>query len=169
MRKLFTVKSIATVALLALIGGPAAMSQTGSSSGSSGTGTQSSRFAKPRLATGNRAPIRCRRKKIWAIRTIRSTRKTPRSTARSRAFAAAADQPLRAASAIPIRDAPPNSRLMPTNSPMAQSAEPGKPAMMIAAISKSIIPATSNQDQRSDNSRRCSSAYMIVATPSARK
>ena len=40
MRKLFTVKSIATVALLALIGGPAAMSQTGSSSGSSGTGTQ---------------------------------------------------------------------------------------------------------------------------------
>jgi hypothetical protein len=41
MRKLFTVKSIATVVLLALIGGPAAMSQTGSSSGSSGTGTQS--------------------------------------------------------------------------------------------------------------------------------
>ena len=92
--------------------------------------------AKPRSVTGSRAPIRCRRRKISAIRTIRSTRKTPRSIARSRAFAAVlsavADQPLRAASAIPISVAPPNNRLMPTSRPTAQSADPGNPAMMIS-------------------------------------
>src|ERR1700736_4892685 len=79
------------------------------------------------------------------------------------------DQVLRAARAIPIREAPPNTRLMPTKRPMTQSADPGNPVMMMAAIKRSMSPATTNQDHRSDSSRRCSSAYMMLATPSARK
>jgi hypothetical protein len=41
MRKLLTAKLIPTMALLALVGGPAAMAQTGSNTGSSGAANQS--------------------------------------------------------------------------------------------------------------------------------
>src|ERR1700751_285956 len=75
----------------------------------------------------------------------------------------------RAASAMPISVAPPNNRLMPTRRPIAHYAEPGRPAMMKKAMRMSIRHATSSQDQRPDSSRRCSSEYMMVATPSARK
>ena len=37
---------------------------------------------------------------------------------------------------------------MPTSRPIAQSADPGNPAMMMAAIRISIRPATSSQDHR---------------------
>ena len=75
----------------------------------------------------------------------------------------------RAASAIPISEAPPNTMLTPTRSPMAQSADPGSPAMMKPASIRSTIPEASSQPHRSDSSRRCSNAYMMVTTPSARK
>jgi hypothetical protein len=41
MRELLTAKLIPTMALLALVGGPAAMAQTGSNTGSSGAANQS--------------------------------------------------------------------------------------------------------------------------------
>jgi hypothetical protein len=54
MRKLFTAKLIPTMALLALVGGPAAMAQTGSNTGSSGAANPS---AMPREAPiGHRQP-----------------------------------------------------------------------------------------------------------------
>jgi hypothetical protein len=54
MRKLFTAKLIPTMALLILVGGPAAMAQTGSNTGSSGAANQS---AMPREAPiGHRQP-----------------------------------------------------------------------------------------------------------------
>ena len=78
-------------------------------------------------------------------------------------------QPLRAARAIPISEAPPNSMLMPTRSPIAHSADPGSPVMMRPASTKSTIPDMSSQPHRSDSSRRCSNAYMMVEAPSAIK
>ncbi len=118
--------------------------------------------------------------------TIRNLRRTKSSIARSRASAAAAEdwreivlaptshsaqllQAFLAASAIPIRDVPPNTRLMPTSSPIAQAADPGSPATITAATRISRIPAARTQPQRPDNLFLCSSAYMMVATPSARK
>jgi hypothetical protein len=54
MRKLLTAKLIPTMALLALVGGPAAMAQTGSKTGSSGAANQSQ---TPREApVGHRQP-----------------------------------------------------------------------------------------------------------------
>jgi hypothetical protein len=54
MRKLFTAKLIPTMVLLALVGGPAAMAQTGSNPGSSGAANPS---AMPREAPiGHRQP-----------------------------------------------------------------------------------------------------------------
>jgi hypothetical protein len=54
MRKLFTANLIPTMALLALVGGPAAMAQTGSNTGSSGAANPS---AMPREAPiGHRQP-----------------------------------------------------------------------------------------------------------------
>ena len=54
MRKLFTAKLIPTLALLALVGGPAAMAQTGSNTGSSGAANPS---VMPREAPiGHRQP-----------------------------------------------------------------------------------------------------------------
>jgi hypothetical protein len=54
MRKLLTAKLIPTMALLALVGGPAAMAQTGSNTGSSGAAIRSQ---TPREAPiGHRQP-----------------------------------------------------------------------------------------------------------------
>jgi hypothetical protein len=54
MRKLFTANLIPTMALLALVGGPAAMAQTGSNTGSSGAANPS---VMPREAPiGHRQP-----------------------------------------------------------------------------------------------------------------
>jgi hypothetical protein len=54
MRKLLTAKLIPTMALLALVGGPAAMAQNGSKTGSSGAANQSQ---TPREApVGHRQP-----------------------------------------------------------------------------------------------------------------
>ena len=54
MRKLFTAKLIPAMALLALVGGPAAVAQTGSNTGSSGAAIQSQ---TPREApVGHRQP-----------------------------------------------------------------------------------------------------------------
>jgi hypothetical protein len=54
MRKLLTARLIPTMALLALVGGPAAMAQTGGNTGSSGAANQSQ---MPREApVGHRQP-----------------------------------------------------------------------------------------------------------------
>ena len=91
------------------------------------------------MVIANHAPIRCPRRKTSIAPTIPPIVRMRRSTRRSRAFAAAASvarniaieprahQPLRAASAMPIRVAPPNNILIPANRPIAQSADPGKP------------------------------------------
>jgi hypothetical protein len=54
MRKLFTAKLIPTMALLALVGGPAAMAQTGSNTGSSGAANQPRSI--PEAPIGHRQP-----------------------------------------------------------------------------------------------------------------
>ena len=69
--------------------------------------------------------------------------------------------------AIAMRAEPPeNTILMPTRTPIAQAAVPGSPAKMTAARIRSTMPLASMKPQRPDNSRLCSSAYMIEATPS---
>src|ERR1019366_10355858 len=73
-----------------------------------------------------------------------------------------------ACSAIAISAQPPNNILMPTSSPIAQAAVPGRPARMIAAKIKSMMPLASIQPHRPESSRLCSSANMIEATPSIR-
>src|SRR3569833_2859359 len=78
-------------------------------------------------------------------------------------------QAARAASPSPTSEAPPNSMLMPTSTPSAHSAVPGRPAMMIAARTRSTPPLMSMKAQRPDNSRLCSNAYMIEAAPSTMK
>ena len=54
MRKLLTAKLIPTMALLALVGGPAAMAQTGSNTGSSGAANQPRSI--PEAPIGHRQP-----------------------------------------------------------------------------------------------------------------
>ena len=75
----------------------------------------------------------------------------------------------RACRAIAISAEPPNTILMPTSSPIAQAAVPGRPARMIAAKIRSMMPLASIQPHRPDSSRLCSSANMIEATPSITK
>jgi Phage integrase, N-terminal SAM-like domain len=59
--------------------------------------------------------------------------------------------------------------LMPTSSPIAQAAVPGRPAKMIVAKIRSMMPLASIQPHRPDSSRLCLSANMIEATPSITK
>ena len=59
----------------------------------------------------------------------------------------------RACNASPINAAPPNSILMPTRSPIAQAAVPGRPAMMTAASTRSTIPLASIRPHSPDSSR----------------
>ena len=54
MRKLFTAKLFTTLALLVLVGGPAAMAQTGSNTGTSGTANQPRSI--PEAPIGHRQP-----------------------------------------------------------------------------------------------------------------
>jgi hypothetical protein len=54
MRKLLTAKLIPTMALLALVGGPAAMAQTGGNTGSSGAANQPRSI--PEAPIGHRQP-----------------------------------------------------------------------------------------------------------------
>jgi hypothetical protein len=54
MRKLFTAKWFTTVALLVLVGGPAAMAQTGSNAGPSGAANQPRSI--PEAPIGHRQP-----------------------------------------------------------------------------------------------------------------
>jgi hypothetical protein len=54
MRELLTAKLIPTMALLALVGGPAAMAQTGSNTGSSGAANQPRSI--PEAPIGHRQP-----------------------------------------------------------------------------------------------------------------
>src|ERR1700730_10121384 len=75
----------------------------------------------------------------------------------------------RAYSAIAISAEPPNNILMPTSSPSAQAAVPGRPAKMIVAKIRSMMPLASIQPHRPDSSRLCSSANIIEATPSITK
>src|SRR3984893_12739447 len=75
----------------------------------------------------------------------------------------------RACSAIAISAEPPNTILMPTSSPIAQAAVPGRPAKMIVAKIRSMMPLASIQPHRRDSSRLCSSANIIEATPSITK
>ena len=55
MRKLFTAKLFTTLALLLLVGGPAAMAQTGSNTGTSGAANQP-RSSFPEAPIGHRQP-----------------------------------------------------------------------------------------------------------------
>jgi hypothetical protein len=75
----------------------------------------------------------------------------------------------RSASAISIIATPPNMRLTPTMAPIAHVTVAGRPIRIIEAKDKSTIPLASIQPHRPDNSRRCSSANMIVAKPSNTK
>ncbi len=54
MRKLFTAKLFTTLALLVLVGGPAAMAQTGSTTGTSGAANQPRSI--PEAPIGHRQP-----------------------------------------------------------------------------------------------------------------
>jgi hypothetical protein len=54
MRKLFTAKLFTTLALLVLVGGPAAMAQTGSNTGTSGASNQPRSI--PEAPIGHRQP-----------------------------------------------------------------------------------------------------------------
>ena len=54
MRKLFTAKLFTTLALLVLVGGPAAMAQTGSNTGTSGAANQPRSI--PEAPIGHRQP-----------------------------------------------------------------------------------------------------------------
>ena len=56
--------------------------------------------------------------------------------------------------------------LIPTSNPSAHAAVPGNPAKMIAARMRSMMPLVSIQPHRPERSFLCSSAYMIVTTPS---
>jgi hypothetical protein len=53
--------------------------------------------------------------------------------------------------------------------PIAQTAGPGRPAKMIAAMIRSMMSLASIQPHRPDSSRLCSSANIIEATPSITK
>ena len=55
---------IATMVLMAVIGGPAAIAQTGGAAGSPGRGKSGRPVAKPRSAIASRGPTRFRRRKI---------------------------------------------------------------------------------------------------------
>ena len=59
-----------------------------------------------------------------------------------------ADAGFLAAIAMAIKAAPPNTILMPTNRPSAQTAVPGNPAKMMPARIRSMIPLTSIQPHR---------------------
>src|SRR5262249_46713208 len=71
--------------------------------------------------------------------------------------------------AIATSAAPPKIMLMPTSRPSAQAAVAGRPARIIAASTRSMMPLTSIHSQRPDSSLRCSSAYMIDTAPSIAK
>src|SRR6202022_112688 len=61
----------------------------------------------------------------------------------------------RACSAIAISAEPPNTILMPTSSPSAQAAVPGRPVRMIVAKIRSMMPLASIQPHCPDSSRLC--------------
>src|SRR5580693_6417125 len=82
-------------------------------------------------------------------------------------YEARADE--RACRAIATSATPPKTILMPTSSPSAHAAVPGSPAKMMPARTRSMMPLISIHSQRPDSSRRCSKAYMRVATPSTTK
>ena len=86
-------------------------------------------IARPRGVGAGQRPAPTR----WLARQLRS---------------AYADAGCRAASAIAISAAPPNTILMPTRRPSAQTAVPGSPAKMMAARMRSMMPLTSIQPQR---------------------
>ena len=106
-----------------------------------------------------------RGKTVW----ISHPRPGYRPNVRSGAALQGARPAERAWAAIATRAMPPKIILMPTSSPSAQAAVPGNPAKIMAASRRSMMPLISIHSQRPDNSRRCSSAYMMLATPSTTK
>src|SRR5215469_7996680 len=75
----------------------------------------------------------------------------------------------RAWSAMKMSAQPPKIRLMPRIRPSAQSAVPGSPMSSTTPRTISMMPLASIHPQRPESALRCSSAYMIVTTPSANR
>src|SRR5262249_3936823 len=78
---------------------------------------------------------------------------------------AAASTGRRAASAMPISEAPPKMKSMPMISPSTHSAPAGSNQTMMPAMNRSTTPLKNSQPQRPDNWPRCSYANSIEAMP----